>query len=187
MKTWFLQNINPQDLKGGIPMGRTLTWGKSLAPMMLTQKTLWAEFLWAWRSHEENPWLWHQHRRLHGKNSYGQNVHMKKIPDSYDATQMTLWAEFLWAKRSHEEHPRLHWHQHRRHYGQNSYGRNACTRRKSRTLWRYHRKTQWAEFLWAKRSLEENPLLYWHQHGRLHGRNSYGRTLTWRKPRLHRC
>ena len=174
--------------------------------MMLTQKTLWAEFLWAWRSHEENPWLWHQHRRLHGKNSYGQNVHMKKIPDSYDATQMTLWAEFLWAKRSHEENPRLHWHQHRRHYGQNSYGRNACTRRKSLTLWRHHRKhcrqnsygrtltwrksltlmtltqkTQWAEFLWAKRSLEENPLLYWHQHGRLHGRKTYGRTLTWRK------
>ena len=42
-------------------------------------------------------------------------------------------------------------------------------------------KTPWAEFLWAKRSLEENPLLYWHQHGRLHGQNSYGRTLTWRK------
>ena len=85
-------------------------------------------------------------------------------------------------ERSHEENPWLYWHQHRIHYGQNSNGRIACTRRKSLTLMTLTQKTLWAEFLWAKRLFKKkNPWLSWHQHRRLHGQNSYGRTLTWRK------
>ena len=50
-------DINTEDSMGRIPMGETLTWRKSTAPLTSTQKTLWAEFLWAKRSHEEKLWL----------------------------------------------------------------------------------------------------------------------------------
>ena len=49
-------DANTEDIMGRIPMGRTLKWRKSLT-LTSTQKTPWEEFLWAERSHEENPWL----------------------------------------------------------------------------------------------------------------------------------
>ena len=133
-------DINTEDTMGRIPMGETL------AP-------------------EEKPWLsWHQHRRLHGQNSYGRDAcTRRKTLALMTSTQETPRAEFLWAKRLHQENPRLHWHQHRRHYGQNSYGRDACTRRKTLALMTSTQKTPRAEFLWAKRLHQENPRLHWHQ------------------------
>ena len=97
------------------------------------------------------------------------------------STQKTPWAEFLWRT--------LAW-------------------RKSLTHMTLTQKTPWAEFIWAKRlhkekspgyhgnntedsmgtismgetsAQEEKPWLSWHQHRRLRGQNSYGRTLAWRK------
>ena len=84
--------------------------------MTWTQKTPWAEFLWA-------------------------NAHKKKIPDPYyvntdiTTTQKTLWAEFLWAKRLYKKkNPLFSWHQHRRLHGQNSYGRTLTWRKTTALL-----------------------------------------------------
>ena len=96
--------------------------------------------------------------------------------------QKILWADSLRAERSHEEKPLLYWHQHRRLHRQNSYGRNACTRRKTLAIPTSTQKTRRAEFLWANAHMKK-------PHGstdikteKLGGQNSYGRTLTWRNP-----
>ena len=160
------------------------------------------------RSHEENPRLhWHQHRRHYGQNSYGRNAHMKRNHCCTDINTEVPWAKITMGETlaQEEKPPGYHdiytedsaaeflWataHMKKIHGSidintEDTMGRipmgEMLTWRKSLTLMTLTQKTPWAEFLWAKRSLEENPLLYWHQHGRLHGRNSYGRTLTWRK------
>ena len=152
-------DINTEYSMGRIPMGETLTWRKTTAALTSTRKTLWAEFLWA------------------------KCLYKKKNPDSYDVnTEDTMGRIPMGETLAQEENPRLSWHQHRRLHGQNSYGRNACTRRNSLTLMTLTQKALWAEFLWAKRLYKKkNPWLSWHQHRRLNGQNSYGRTLTWRK------
>ena len=76
------------------------------------------------------------------------------------STQKTPRAEFLWAKRLHQENPRLHWHQHRRHYGQNSYGHQMFTWRKSLALMTSAHKTPKGRIPKVERSHEEKPLLY---------------------------
>ena len=130
---------------------------KTTAPPMLTQKTQWAEFLWAKRSLEENPLLyWHQHGRLHGRNSYGRTLTWRKTTAPPMLTQKTLWAEFLWAKRLYKKkNPWLPWHLHRRLRGQNSYGRMLTWRKKLLYL-TSARKTPWAEFLWANAHMKKN-------------------------------
>ena len=177
------KNSGSNDIDTEYSMGKNLygrnawTRRQSLALMTLIQKTLWAEFLWAKRLYKKkNPRLsWHQHRRLHGQNSYGRNAHMKKIHGSTDistedtmgripmgetlvqeekplaimtSTQKTPWAEFLWAN--------VHM---KKNHGSNdatiedTMGRIPITLtwRKSTALLTSARKTLWAEFLWAKR------------------------------------
>ena len=230
-------DINTEDSMGRISMGETLTWNKNhcftwhqhrrhygqnsygrdactrrktLAIMTSTQKTPWAEFLWAKRSHEikttalldintedtmgripmgetlaqeEKPRLsWHQHRRLHGQNSYGRSAHMKKIHGSTDInTEDTMGRIPMGETLAQKEKPWLSWHRHRRLHGQNSYGRNAYMEKipdsydvntedtmgripRGETLtWRKPtasltsaRKTPWAEFLWANAHMKKN-------------------------------
>ena len=148
-------------LHGQNSYGRTFTWRKkNTAPPMLTQKALWAEFLWAKRSHDKNPWL---------------------------LTQKTPWAEFLWARRLHKKkNPGSHDINKEDSMGRIPMG-ETLTWRKSLTLMTLTQKTPWAEFLWAKRSLEENPLLYWHQHEDSMGGIPMGERSHEEKPRLHRC
>ena len=166
--------------KGRIPKVERSHEEKPLLYLTSTQKTLWAEFLWA--------------RRLH----------KKKNPGSHDINTEDSAGRIPMGKRSHEEKSLLYWHQHGSTMGKNYYGRNACTRRKPPTLMTLTQKTPWAEFLWARRlhkkknpgshdintedsmgripmgetlAQEEKPWLSWHQHRRLRGQNSYGQTL----------
>ena len=104
---------------------------------------------------------WHQHRRHYGQNSYGRDAcTRRKTLALMTSTQKTPRAEFLWAKRLHQENPRLHWHQHRRHYGQNSYGHQMFTWRKSLALMTSAHKTPKGRIPKVERSHEEKPLLY---------------------------
>ena len=136
------------------PEDRMLTRSRSLTLMTLTQRTLWAEFIWAKRLYKKkNPWLsWHLHRRLRGQNSYGRTLtwrkntavltstrkyhgqkslwakrlHKKKTPDSYDANTEDIMGRIPMGETlAQGEKPWLSWHRHRRLHGQNSYGRSA--------------------------------------------------------------
>ena len=182
------------DINTEVPWAK-LTMGETLAQeekpqtlMTLTQRTLWAEFIWAKRLYKKkNPWLsWHLHRRLRGQNSYGRTLTWRKTTALLDInTEDTMgripMGETLaqeknpgypdintedsagripMGERSHEETPQLHWHQ--------------------------DGKTRRAEFLWANAHMKK-------PHGstdikteKLGGQNSYGRTLTQEEtPRLY--
>ena len=171
--------------KGRIPKVERSHEEKPLLYLTSTQKTLWAEFLWA--------------RRLH----------KKKNPGSHDINTEDSAGRIPMGKRSHEEKSLLYWHQHGSTMGKNYYGRNACTRRKPPTLMTLTQKTPWAEFLWARRlHKKKNPgshdintedsagripmgkRLHKKKNPGSHdantedtmGRIPMGETLTWRKP-----
>ena len=129
-------DANTEGPMGRIPMGETLVQEeKPLAIMTSTQKTPWAEFLWA-NAHMKKKTRprWHQHGRLHEQKSlWAKRLHKKTIPDSYDVntedtmgripmdetlvqeekplaimtSTQTPWAEFPMGERSHEENPWL--------------------------------------------------------------------------------
>ena len=172
-------DINTEDSMGRIPMGETLTWRKSTAPLTSTQKTLWAEFLWAKRSHEEKTTaVLTSTPKYHGQ----KRLYKQKTPDSYDAnTEDTMGRIHMGETLVQEKKPLLSWHLHRRLHGQNSYGRNAhmkkipdsndvntedtmgripmgetLTWRKPTALLTSARKTPWAEFLWANAHMKKN-------------------------------
>ena len=85
-----------------------LTRSRSLTLMMLTQKILWAEFLWASNVHM---------KKNSGSNDIdtedstgripmGETLSQRKKSGSDDMTQKILWADLtLWVERSHEENP----------------------------------------------------------------------------------
>ena len=142
---------------GRIPMGTTLTWRKTTAVLTSTRKT---------------PQV---------KISMG-GTHKKKTPSYHDINTEDSMGRIPMGERSHEEKHGSTDINTEDSMGTNLYGRNACTRRKSLTLMTLTQKTLWAEFLWAKRLYKKkNFWLSWHEHRRLHGQNSYGRTLTKRK------
>ena len=182
-KTPGYHDIYTEDSAGRIPMGERSHEEKPLLYLTSTQKTLWAEFLWARRLHKKKNPGYHDINTEDsmGRIPMGEMLTWRKSTALLKSTQKTLWAEFLWARRLHKKkNPGYHDIDIEDSMGRIPMG-ETLTWRKSLTLMTLTQKTPWAEFLGAKRSLEENPLLYWHQHGRLHGRNSYGRTLTWRK------
>ena len=191
-------------------MGMTLTWRKSLT-LTSTQKTPWEEFLWAERSHEENPWLlWRYTDDIMGRIPMGETLTWRKSTAPLTSTQKTLWAEFLWAKRLHKEKiPDFMTLSQKDTMGRIPLGETLTWRKPTalltsarKTPWpeflwanahmkkttappMLTQKTLWAEFLWAKRLYKKkNPWLSWHLHRRLRGQNSYGRMLTWKKTAL---
>ena len=101
-------DANTENTIGRIPMSETLVQEeKPLAIMTSTQKTPWAEFLWA-------------------------NAHMKKIPDSYDANT---------------EGP----------MGRIPMGETLAQEEKPLAIMTSTQKTPWAEFLWVNAHMKKNP------------------------------
>ena len=132
---------------------------KTLLYLTSTQKTLWAEFLWARRLHKKkNPGSHDINTEdSMGRIPMGETLTWRKSTTLLTSTQKTLWASFLRARRLHKKkNPGSHDINTEDSMGRIPMG-ETLTWRKSLTLMTLTQKTQWAEFLWAKRSLEENP------------------------------